>query len=147
MVNFSRLVSVTLGLCLLVGILSWYGYSAPKPGKIVGTAARNATPALVISPPLKNDLKTLGEAAPWDIQAQQANTASAVTTETWRRVAIVTENKTTSALLQSPAGEIKTYKAGDLLPDGSKLIAVNSREVIIRPAGNNQKNMTMRFGD
>lgn len=63
-----------------------------------------------------------------------ASTATPVEVESWSRIAVVKDPQGAFVLLRSPAGELKTFKNGDILPDDSKLKKISPEAVEVRQA-------------
>lgn len=138
MVGLARISILTLVIWGLVALTAWSVYTPPQSGKVVGVARHGSDTEFVPPPDLKADLAVLTKADIWGARAapanQAANSGSAKPqAEVWSRVAIVKEAAGAFILLSSPSGEVKPFKAGDTLPDGSKLLRISTSEIVVKP--------------
>ncbi|KAF0811431.1 hypothetical protein IGB42_04130 [Andreprevotia sp. IGB-42] len=121
---------------IIVGVYAWTTFALPEHGKVVGLAKRQTQFELPRPVNLRPDLAVLAQSDLWgrpNATTQVAGAAASQPAEVWARIAVVKEDKNAYVLLSSPKGEIKPFKVGDTLPDGSKLIKVSPEEVIVRP--------------
>lgn len=136
MVEHLRIGIAALIVWIVAGMIAWATFSVPDATKLVSVAKRDTLSMLSAPTSLKPDVDALAGKDLWGFNNQQtlAATAAALPVERWIRIAIVKEAKDTYILLQSPGNEVKSFRAGDTLPDGSKLITVSAAEVVTRPA-------------
>lgn len=141
-----------LGLLLWTGIAAWtwQTYSPmTQPGKKVVQASRRDTePQRLPSGSVKKSALLLQKSDIWGSKAAPASEpattgTAAAEVEAWIRIAVVKDPQGAFVLLRSPAGELKTFKRGDTLPDDSKLTKISPEAVEVRQADG--KTRTYRF--
>jgi hypothetical protein len=138
MVKFPRIALTGLSLWLLAGLIGWLLPQAPAAERIVGASRTVGLPE-----PLHNtDLKPFAEAlAKVDLWGSKSGAAAAnpVATqpivETWTRIAVVQEKSGNFIVLSGPDNVIKTFKQGETLPDGSRLLKIQVNQITLLPAG------------
>lgn len=143
-----------LGLLLCAGIAAWtwYTYSplTQPEKKVVQASRRDAEPAKLQSGSVKKSALLLQKSDIWGSKVTQTpslttTSAGPAEVETWSRIAVVKDPQGAFVLLRSPAGELKTFKRGDTLPDDSKLTKISPEVVEVRKADG--KTRTYRFDE
>lgn len=146
-----------LALILWSAVVAWtwntYQPLTPPTKKTVGLARREIEPHRLPATSVKKSLLILQKTDLWGSKQKAdpaagltpGNTGTTVEMETWNRVAVVKDPQGAYILLRSPAGELKAFKAGDVLPDESKLKKINTDTIEVRLI--NGKAKTYRFMD
>lgn len=142
-----------LGLLLWTGIAAWtwHSYSplTQPDKKVVQASRRDAEPERLASGSVKKSALLLQKSDIWGTKQAAvsgqaaASSAPPLEVESWSRIAVVKDPQGAYVLLRSPAGELKTFKIGDTLPDDSKLKKINAEAVEVRQADG--KTRTYRF--
>ncbi|WP_269531324.1 hypothetical protein [Chitinimonas sp. BJYL2] len=139
MVGLTRIAALTVVLWFVCAALGWAWYSSPFDKTLVVTRSPHFMPEVPQPPDLTQDVALLQRSLLWPTDQPSAQAAGKpaepqVINEVWSRVAIVKEPQGNFVLLGSPSGTVKPFKAGDVLPDGSRLIKVSTSEIVVRPA-------------
>lgn len=144
-----------LALLLWSAIAAWtwntYQPLTPPTKKTVGLARRDDDPQHLPPAAVKKSLLILQKTDLWggkqktDVAPGAApdKTTAPIEIESWSRVAVVKDPDGPYVLLRSSSGELKTFKAGDTLPDDSKLKKISADTVEVRLS--NGKTKTYRF--
>ncbi len=134
MVALVKTALLTLIIWGIVALFSWATFTPPSPKKLVSLAKRASHAELPDAPAMKSYLEALTSKDLWgnSLQAKQSAAASQPA-ELWVRIAVTKEAKETFVLLKAPTGEIKSFRKGDTLPDGRKLIKLSSTEAVVKP--------------
>lgn len=134
MVGFIKTALLALLVWGVAALATWATFTPPVPPKLVSLANRTAQTDIASAPAMKSYLDAITGKDLWgkSLQSKQAENASQPA-ERWDRIAITKEAKDTFVLLKSPTGEIKSFRKGDTLPDGTKLLKLSSTEAVIKP--------------
>jgi hypothetical protein len=139
MVNPTRFALTCLFIWSIAGLTGWLVPQTQAPARVVGASRTLGLPEPLRIVDLKPAAEALARTDLWGSQLAQTAVADAAqakpTVETWTRVAIVQEKEGSFVLLSGPDHVIKTFKQGDTLPDGARLLKIQSNQITLLPAG------------
>lgn len=139
MVAIKRIAMLAAVLWGFSAWFSWTYFKPPVSSRIVSTARHDAAAQTAPVVGVKPALELLKKSDIWGVSRKSASASvlpglapALPAAEIWARVAVVNERSGAFVVLRSPAGDLKSFKVGDTLPDGGKLQKISTASVEVR---------------